>query len=100
MGELIGGVVGVFILYAVWEFLLFKRVFDDPMKGKMASVIAAYLSASILYGFGSANGGPFNQGGFLVYSLGAFVVAIIAYRRANKIREGTVDGADIGEAFS
>ena len=87
MGELVGGIIGVFILYSIWEWALFQRIFDDPMKGKLTSVVAAYLTASILYGFGAANGGPFVLDGFIIYLLGAMVISVYAWRRASKLRE-------------
>ncbi len=100
MGELIGGIVGVYILHVVWEFLLFKRVFDDPVKGKLASVFAAYLTASIVFGFASANGGPFQPVGFIVYLLGAIVVGVLAYRRGLTVRKSMVDQDEMSETFS
>ena len=90
-GFLVGGVLGVYLLHALWEFVLFKRVFNDPVAGKLASVLFAYLTASLLYGFGSADGGPFNPLGFVVYLLPALVVGVLAYRRGVKIRSASTN---------
>ncbi|MBS3927659.1 MAG: hypothetical protein KGZ65_03590 [Sphingomonadales bacterium] len=95
LGMLVGGTFGVFILYAIWEWALFMRIFDDPMRGKLASVAAAYLSAVIIYGFGSANGGPWNPGGILIYLPGALIVFVYTWRRATKLRENSLEA----EAF-
>ena len=87
MGQLVGGVFGVFLMYFVWEWTLFMRIMDDPMRGKISSAVAGYLSASILDGFATANGGPFVFDGFLVYSLGGMVVFAYAWTKANKLKE-------------
>jgi hypothetical protein len=87
LGSVVGGTLAVFILYAVWEWVLFMRIFDDPIKGKLASVAAAYLSAALVYGFGSANGGPWSPTGFLIYLPGALIVFVYAWRRATRLTE-------------
>ena len=51
LGQLVGGIVGVYIMAVIWEFFLFKRVMNDPAHGKLASAIAGYLTASVVYGF-------------------------------------------------
>lgn len=81
---------------ALWEWLVFKRVFDDPLKGKAISVLAGYLTASVAYGFGSANGGPFNPSGFVVYLLGAAVIGFFFIRRGMALRdEQSMSEADV-----
>ena len=40
LGQMVGGVIGVYIMAVLWESLLFKRVMDDPVKGKFTSAIA------------------------------------------------------------
>lgn len=35
IGELVGSLFAIYLLYVLWEFVLFKRVFDDPVKGKI-----------------------------------------------------------------
>ena len=96
MGQLVGGIFGVLLLSALWEWVVFKRVMDDPVKGKALSVLAGYLTASILYGFGAANGGPFNPSGFGFYLLGAAVVGFFFIRRGMALRdEQGVTEADV-----
>ena len=87
MGEFVGGVIGVYLLYAIWEWALFKRVADDPVTGKLGSVAAAYATAVIAYGFGSANGGPWQPTGLLIYLPGALIVAVYGYNRGMKLRD-------------
>lgn len=86
IGTLTGGVLGVYIMYCLWEWALFKRVANDPMIGKLASVVAAYLSASTIYGLLKASGGPFVASGFVVYLPGAVIIGVIAYRSAQRVR--------------
>lgn len=93
MAQLLGGVFGVFVLYSIWEWAFFMRIFNDPLKGKLSSVLAAYLTASTIYGFASANGGRFVADGFFIYLLGAFVVSIYAWRRAEKLKDASGDEA-------
>lgn len=91
LGMLVGGTLGVFILYVIWEWALFMRIFDDPMRGKLVSVAAAYFSAVVIYGFGAANGGPWNPGGVIIYLPGALIIFVYAWRRATKLREKSVE---------
>lgn len=86
MGQIIGSIFGVFVLYSIWEWVLFRRIMDDPLKGKMLSLLAAYLTAAIIWGFGAADGGPFRTDGFFLYLVGAVPVGVYAYHRGNKLR--------------
>ncbi len=99
LGTLVGGIFAVYVLSMIWEWLVFKRVFDDPLKGKIFSVVAAYLTASILYGFVSANGGPFNPAGFGNYLVGLLVVGFFAIRRGLALRDAIAAGGDLSETF-
>lgn len=87
MGQFVGGVVGVFFLYVIWEWALFKRVANDPVTGKLSSVAAAYATAVVVYGFSSANGGQWQPAGLLIYLPGALIVAVYGYNRGMKLRE-------------
>ena len=58
MAQLLGGVFGIFVLYSIWEWAFFMRILNDPLKGKLGSAVAAYLTTGVLAGFGFANGGP------------------------------------------
>jgi hypothetical protein len=100
IGLLVGSTIAIYFLYAIWEFALFKRVFDDPLKGKLSSVAAAYLSGGALAGLGMADGGPFVWGAFLQYLLPAIIVAIIAYRRGLALRKKSVVDEELHETFN
>ncbi len=89
LGSMVGGFLVVLLLAIVWEKLLFSRVYDDPVKGKLSSVLAGWVSASIFGGFGLANGGPFDWSAFSDYFLPALLIAFLGYRRGLKIREET-----------
>lgn len=86
LGSIVGGVIGVYLLAALWEWALFKRINDDPLKGKLTSVLAAYVTGAALAGFGMADGGPYYWGAFLQYLIPSLIVGFIAYRRGLKLR--------------
>jgi len=87
IGLLIGATIGIYVLSAIWEFVLFKRVMDDPLKGKLASSASAYLSGSVLYGFGAADGGPFVPAGFALYLIPALIVGALGWKRGSALRK-------------
>jgi hypothetical protein len=86
IGMLIGGTIGVYLLYAIWEFALFKRVMDDPVAGKLSAVGAAYFTAGVLGGFGMADGGPFAWNAFAIYLIPALIVGAFAHQRGSNLR--------------
>lgn len=98
---LVGATIGTYILRALWEFVVFKRVMDDPLKGKIGSSVAAYLSASVLYGFGAADvdTGAFETSGFLIYLLPALIVGALAYRRGLTLRHGSESSVELEKTF-
>ncbi|SNT15972.1 hypothetical protein SAMN06295912_15019 [Sphingomonas laterariae] len=96
MAGLFGGTLGVFVLFVLWEFALFKRVMDDPLKGKMLSVLAAWLTIGGVAGFGLANGGPYYWPAFGVYAIPAVIVGTFAYWRGSKLRE-EIEQAPVSE---
>ena len=98
-GSFVGGLLAVYVLYALWENALFKRVFGDPVKSKMASVVVAYLSASSLAGFGMADGVLFYWGAFLLYLLPALAVGAFEYKSANARRKELAKDAKIEDTF-
>lgn len=93
---LLGG--GLFLIYlftAFWEVAVFKRVMDDPVKGKISSVFAAYLTASILSGLVGVNW----DAAFLYYIFAAVIVGTFAYRRGMTLRQQPEDPEGLGETF-
>jgi hypothetical protein len=97
LGQFVGGLLIIYLLQMLWEFALFRRVLDDPLKGKIASTFTAYLTVSILGGFGAANGGPYAWIAFLQYLPSALVLGAFATKRGLALRaqsrelEGTFD---------
>ena len=69
MGEIIGGIGAVFFVGFLTGLFAWKRQPPEPRALRITMV--AYLVCAILYGFGSANGGPFNPMGFFYYAIGA-----------------------------
>lgn len=74
-GSLVGGILAVFLLSALLDWAVFKRVVDTPRVGTTLSVVAAVVFGFILYGFGNADGGPWNPlPGGLSYVFGGSIV--------------------------
>lgn len=94
VGQLIGGFLAVYLFQWFWEFAVFKRVLDDPVRGKLSSAVGAYLTVSILSGFGGADGGPYWWPAFILYLFPALLVGALAYRRGLALRG---EGGEIGE---
>ena len=100
IGELVGSLFAIYLLYVLWEFVLFKRVFDDPVKGKICSVAAAYLMDCTMRGFIRADGGPFVWGFFLLHLFPALIVGAFAYRRGLALRQGSNPQEGLEATFS
>jgi hypothetical protein len=94
LGEIFGGMIGIFVVSALVEWAVCKRVFDDPIKGKLTSVLVAYLLGSIGAGYGQANGGPYEWGAFFDYAIPAVIVGCFAYVSGKRLKEKMgADGA-------
>jgi len=99
MGTIIGGAMAVYLLAALWEWALFKRVMNDPVFGKLASVVAGWLTASAAAGFGFAHGGPFVWWATFYYIPGALIVGFIFYRQGMRALEQADDPDELAETF-
>jgi hypothetical protein len=86
LGAFVGGLFIVYVFQLLWEFALFKRVLDDPVKGKIGSTAAAYVTICIIFGFLTARGGPFVPNGFLIYLPPAIVIGAIGAWRGFVLR--------------
>ncbi|WP_341712064.1 hypothetical protein [Erythrobacter sp.] len=86
LGAIVGGTIAIYLLYALWEWALFKRVMNDPLAGKVASVASAYVTGSTLAGFGGADGGPYYWGAFADYLIPALIVGALAAKRGFDMR--------------
>ncbi|WP_395327394.1 hypothetical protein WBP06_10950 [Novosphingobium sp. BL-8H] len=87
LASMAGGLLGIYLMQGIWEFVLFKRVLDDPVKGKIGSSIAGYLSTCISYGFTDPDGSSFAASGFLIYLLPGILVGLYEYRRGLRLRD-------------
>lgn len=87
IGQMVGGFIAVLVLSILFEKLIFQRVMDDPVKGKLGSVIAAWLAAGAIGGFGMADGGPYQWFAFVIYAFPAMGLACLAHRRGVKLRD-------------
>jgi len=87
IGGLVGGLFAVYLMSKLWEKLLFQRVMDDPVAGKLSSVGAGWLTASAIAGFGMADGGPYRWFAFVLYAVPAILIGAFAHRSGMKLRE-------------
>lgn len=95
IGLLVGSFLAVVTLSMILEFAIFKRVMDDPVKGKVGSVLAALVLIEIIYAW-SSHARPIYPIGAGCYFLAAVVWGTIAYSRGVKAREYQYE--DSGEA--
>lgn len=81
----LGGLVAIYFFASLLEWAIFKRVVDTAPVGITLSVVAAVALAVVLYGFGNADGGPWNPlpGGVAYIVAGGIVWALklASYRR-------------------
>jgi|GEM_PF-1590367 len=85
IGMTVGGMIAVYFGSSLLEWAIFKRVVDTAPVGITLSVVTAVALAVVLYGFGNADGGPWNPlpGGIAYIVAGAIVWALKlwSYRR-------------------
>ena len=77
----LGGMIPVYLLSKLFEWAIFKRVVDLPELGKALSVGFAVMTAIAVYGFGNADGGPWNPfpGGISYIISGAIVLPLMLW---------------------
>jgi hypothetical protein len=62
VGHVVGGLVLMWIFALIWEAVIFKRVFDDPVIGKLTSAVAAWVSLFLVQmGIGVSLPGAFED---------------------------------------
>lgn len=86
IGSLVGGFLITMLLAILTENLVWQRVCDDPLAGKLLSVLSGWLTVGTLAGWGLAEGGPYYWGAFVDSSVPALPVALFAYWRGMKLR--------------
>ncbi len=89
MGELVGGFAGVLLLSILWEKLATRRLTSDPLYRKLLAVLAAWLTAGAIGGWGFANGGPYRWDAFVIYALPAVLVGALAIYSGLKLRRAS-----------
>jgi membrane associated rhomboid family serine protease len=94
IASLIGGTIAVMFFYIILETLIFKRISDDPVAGKLSATAAAWVVVSLLYGFTRSGDTGFTLAGFVAYLPGAMLVAIYAYRRGLRVRQRMTDSVE------
>ena len=98
MAEIIGGCLGIYMISWLFEWALTKRIFDDPISGKLASVAIAFPVVVISYGFATNGEGGFNINGIWIYGIATAVVAPIKYFQGVRVRRD-ID-AQVADTFS
>lgn len=91
IGAFVGGAIIIYLLSALIEWAVVKRVVDVPAAAITACTVLAMVLAIVLYGFGNADGGPWNPlpGGLAYVIAGAFVCfGRIALRRRKEAGAG------------
>ena len=83
-GALTGSILAMLILSTLFEWAIFKRIMDDPVYGKGASVFAAWLLAALFYLSGAGLGGPL---GALICGAGALIILPFKIRKGMKLRQ-------------
>jgi hypothetical protein len=82
-GQIVGGFIGIYLLSTLFEWALFKRVMDDPVKGKDSSVLAAWLfslAASVYAGRDTL------VAHLIAYTLAALVIGALKHRKGLALR--------------
>lgn len=84
MGTIVGCTLGIWLFSFLFEWLIFKRVCDDPVTGKVGSVIAAFVFAVVVVSITS----PYGIDTYYIgYVIGACVVGAFAHRAGVRLRE-------------
>ncbi|MEQ1499520.1 MAG: hypothetical protein ABL914_12770 [Novosphingobium sp.] len=95
LGQVLGNGFVLFVFYAILETLIFKRIFDDPVKGKLTAAAAA--SAVMLFIALAATVRPgFEAMRIVSVLMASLLVSIYAWRRGLKVRARQ---ADVGQTF-
>jgi len=87
IGSLVGGFLIILLLAILTENLVWQRVCDDPLAGKLLSALSGWLTVGTLAGWGLAKGGPYYWGAFVDCAIPGLPVAFLAYWRGMKLRD-------------
>jgi hypothetical protein len=70
-----------------YEWLIFQRVFDDPVKGKLSSVAAAWLTAALSSKWIGGNGALFDPEAMKIITIPTVIIALSGLYRGLKLRK-------------
>ncbi len=84
IGQLAGAFIAMYLFSKLFEWAIFKRVFDDAVKGKVGSVLAALALAEGAYAFSSMGTSTYAFGA-ISYFVAALVFAVRGYIRGTDI---------------
>ena len=96
-------IISLVALLVMWawasllEWLIFQRVFDDPVKGKLTSVAVAWLTTIFSYDWISGNGASFDFAGMKFTAIPAVIVALSGLYRGLKLRRKAKELPDVFE---
>jgi peptidoglycan/LPS O-acetylase OafA/YrhL len=90
LGMLAGGVIGTWLLGALLEWAIFKRMGISAKARIVLSCVTAIILAVIIYGFSSADDGEWNpREGLIIYPLAGLIVCVVRLYRSTP--EGAQD---------
>lgn len=95
LGQIVGNGIFLFVIYALLDTLICKRVFDDPVKGKLTAAAAA-TAVMLFIAVAGMDRPDFGVGRIVATLVAALLVAIYAWRRGMKVRARQ---ADLGGTF-
>lgn len=98
MVTVIGGCLGIYFFSLFFEWAVTKRIFNDPVTGKLASVAITAPLLAVAYGFNTSPAGGWDPSGILIYGIGAGVIAPVKYIQG--IRARARIESDIADTFS
>lgn len=89
-GMLTGAILAILVLSMLFEWALFKRVMDDPVYGKGASVFAAWVAAIGVYAMSDYP----SAYGYMCYTAAAIFIAPFKFRRGMRLRDEQEEPAE------
>jgi hypothetical protein len=88
IGTFIGSILAMQVFSLLFEWAIFKRLMDDPVAGKVASLFTAWAFAAIIYAADSNGRGAFP---ILIYGAGALIVLPYKIWGGMKVRQRIAD---------
>ena len=74
LGMIFGAFIATFVLGMLFNWAIYKRLKLSAQAAVVLSSLTAIIAAIVLYGFGNADGGPWNPGdGVASYTIGGLL---------------------------